>query len=80
MGASILEVRDLRYSLKGKDIFDGLSLTLEGGRIYALLGKPGCGKTALLRILAGLWPMQEGTAGTTRRMRTESVLRSLRLC
>ena len=62
MGANILEVRDLRYSLKGKSIFDGLSLTLEGGRIYALLGKPGSGKTALLRILAGLWPMQEGSA------------------
>ena len=62
MGANILEVRDLRYSLKGKSIVDGLSLTLEGGRIYALLGKPGSGKTALLRILAGLWPMQEGSA------------------
>ena len=46
MGASILEVRDLRYVWKGKSIFDGLNLTLEGGHIYALLGKPGCGPAA----------------------------------
>ena len=62
MGEVILEVRDLRCSVSGKTILDGLSLSLEGGRIYALLGQPGSGKTSLLRILAGLWTQWEGTA------------------
>ena len=62
MGERILEVRDLRAARGGKNILDGFSLSLEGGRIYALLGKPGSGKTTLLRVLAGLWPSFEGSA------------------
>ena len=62
MSETILEVRDLRCSVSGKTVLDGLSLSLEGGRIYALLGQPGSGKTSLLRILAGLWTQWEGTA------------------
>ena len=62
MSVSILEVRDLRFTRGGKTLPDGLSLSLEGGRIYALLGQPGSGKTTLLRILAGLLPLQEGQA------------------
>jgi ABC-2 type transport system ATP-binding protein len=33
---------------------DGLDLKLESGRIYALLGEPGSGRTTLLRCAAGL--------------------------
>ena len=62
MSVSILEVRDLRFTRGGKTLPDGLSLSLEGRRIYALLGQPGSGKTTLLRILAGLLPLQEGQA------------------
>jgi ABC-2 type transport system ATP-binding protein len=41
-------------------LFQGLSLEIEPGNIYGLLGKNGAGKTTLLKILAGLIFPNEG--------------------
>lgn len=47
---------------KNRNIFDDVSLTMEPGHIYGLLGKNGAGKTTLLKIMSGLrFPLQ-GTA------------------
>lgn len=43
-------------------MFDGLSLELEGGHIYGLLGKNGAGKTTLMKIMSGLRFAQRGTS------------------
>ncbi len=39
-----------------KTVFDGLSYTFEEGKITAVLGESGVGKTTLLNIIAGLIP------------------------
>src|SRR2546427_3550178 len=39
---------------------DGLSFTVESGRILALLGPSGCGKTTTLRLIAGFETPDEG--------------------
>jgi NitT/TauT family transport system ATP-binding protein len=39
---------------KGKVVLDAVSLTLNEGEIVGLLGRSGCGKSSLLRIVSGL--------------------------
>ena len=41
-------------------VVDGLSLSLQAGQIGCLLGASGCGKTTVLRALAGFEPLQAG--------------------
>jgi iron(III) transport system ATP-binding protein len=41
-------------------VLRGLSLAAKPGEIVCLLGPSGCGKTTLLRLAAGLEPLQEG--------------------
>lgn len=48
------------YQRKEQPILNNVSLTLENGRIYGLLGKNGTGKTTLLKLLAGLLQPKEG--------------------
>ncbi len=47
-----IEVRDLRLRFGDVNALDGLSFSLDGGKIYGLLGRNGSGKTSLLSVLA----------------------------
>lgn len=51
---SVLEARELSHSFSGtKAILSGVNLTLERGRIYALMGANGAGKTTLFNVITG---------------------------
>ncbi len=50
---SIVEVRDVHYSIGGRAIFSGLNLQIARGRITAIMGPSGTGKTTLLRLITG---------------------------
>ena len=52
-GSALVEVRNLRTSLGGKVIFDGVDLDIARGRITAIMGPSGTGKTTLLRHITG---------------------------
>ena len=42
-------------------MLEGLSLSLERGEIGCVVGSSGCGKTTLLRAIAGFLPVATGT-------------------
>lgn len=44
------------------DVLDGVSARVEPGRVLALIGPTGCGKSTVLRVLAGLLRPTAGTA------------------
>jgi phospholipid/cholesterol/gamma-HCH transport system ATP-binding protein len=50
---ALIEVRGLRTSLGGKVIFDGIDLDIARGKITAIMGPSGTGKTTLLRHITG---------------------------
>lgn len=56
----MITLNDVVFSYSKKvPLFEQLSLTLNPGHIYGLLGKNGAGKTTLLKLLCGLtFPMQ----------------------
>ncbi|MGF1639735.1 MAG: ABC transporter ATP-binding protein [Rhodospirillales bacterium] len=49
-----VSVQGAHLAFGGAALFDGLDLTLEGGRWTCLLGPSGVGKSALLRLILGL--------------------------
>lgn len=57
----MITIQNLHFGYKKNKIFNGLSLSLQSGYIYGLLGKNGTGKSTLLRNIAGFLFPDEGT-------------------
>ncbi len=56
----LLAINALRHAYGSNEVIKGLSLTLNKGTIGCLLGASGCGKTTVLRCIAGFDPVQAG--------------------
>ncbi|MBR9707103.1 MAG: Fe-S cluster assembly ATPase SufC [Candidatus Diapherotrites archaeon] len=48
-----LEIKNLHVSVEGKEILKGVNLTLEKGKVHALMGLNGAGKSCLANALMG---------------------------
>jgi ABC-2 type transport system ATP-binding protein len=61
MGARIIEVKNLTRRFGEIAAVDELSLSVEAGEIFGLVGPDGAGKTSTLRMLAGVMPPDTGS-------------------
>ena len=49
-----IQIEHLTKRIKGVTVLDDITYSFQGGCIYGLSGKNGCGKTMLMRSIAGL--------------------------
>jgi len=59
-GANIVDVRGVSFTRSSRVIFDNISLTVPRGKITAIMGPSGIGKTTLLRLIGGQIPPSQG--------------------
>jgi len=60
MSEPLLSVREIHTYYGDSYVLQGVSLDLQAGRIVAILGRNGMGKTTLIRSVAGLTPPRAG--------------------
>ena len=58
--APLVELRNLTFGYGDRVILDDVSLTLERGKVTALMGASGGGKTTILRLIGGQYRGQSG--------------------
>ena len=58
---NLIEVSDLHFAFEDNAVLKGINLTIPRGKVVAILGVSGCGKTTLLRHLGGQLKPSQGS-------------------
>ncbi len=58
--AELLNMKNIKKSFSGVQVLHGINLAIEEGEVLGLLGENGAGKSTLMKILSGVYPIEEG--------------------
>jgi simple sugar transport system ATP-binding protein len=61
MAKPIVRLAGIHKSFAGVRALQDVSVTLEEGTVHCLVGENGCGKSTLIKIIAGVYPRDSGT-------------------
>ena len=57
----VLDVKNLKKHFADYNAVNGIDLLVEEGKFFSILGSSGCGKTILLRMIAGFLEPTSGS-------------------
>ncbi len=55
-----IELSDVTFGYDARRVLDGISMTIPRGKVVAIMGGSGCGKTTILRLIGGQLKPQAG--------------------
>ena len=55
-----IELKNVRFAYREKEVLHGVSLRIEPGTVNALVGPSGSGKSTIARLVASLWDVKDG--------------------
>jgi phospholipid/cholesterol/gamma-HCH transport system ATP-binding protein len=58
---NLVEIKDVNFKYDVRPVLKGINMTVPRGKIIAIMGLSGCGKTTILRMIAGVLRPQTGT-------------------
>jgi osmoprotectant transport system ATP-binding protein len=57
----MIELRTISKSYGNQTVFQDLDLTFQNGKTYTIIGQSGCGKSTIIRMIAGLVEAESGS-------------------
>ena len=69
----MLRIKDINYSIAGKPLFEGASVTIPAGHKVGIVGRNGAGKTTLFRLIRGELTLDGGSIELPARARIGGV-------
>ena len=58
---NLVEIKDVSFTYDVRPVLKGINMTVPRGKIVAIMGLSGCGKTTILRMIAGVLKPKTGT-------------------